>query len=94
MESRKRSFTNFQPMPALKKWPTDRNQETPAQRKCKFPVDGFSSFPNFSASGSISGMKKMYYGPDALLVRYGAFIYNVSTRPEIYDAATPLNKRF
>ena len=26
-------------------------------------------FPNFHKSGSISGMKKLYYGKDALLVR-------------------------
>lgn len=30
-----------------------------------------SDFPNFSASGSISGMKKLYYGMDAKLVRCG-----------------------
>lgn len=33
-------------------------------------------FANFSATGSIAGMKKMYYGKDALLVRCGSFIYN------------------
>ena len=33
-----------------------------------------SMFPNFSASGSIKGMKKLYYGKDALLIRKGAFI--------------------
>lgn len=44
-------------------------------------------FPNFSASGSIAGMKKLYYGEDALLVRSGSYIYNVSSKPEIYDQA-------
>ena len=39
------------------------------------------SFPNFDKSGSISGMKKKYYGKDALLVRCG---YNVSLCPNIY----------
>lgn len=42
-----------------------------------------SSFPNFSATGSITGMKKIY-GEDALLVRCGSWIYNVTSRPDIY----------
>jgi hypothetical protein len=44
-------------------------------------------FPNFSRTGSIRGMKKLYYGEDALLVRCGNYIYNVSSKPEIYEAA-------
>lgn len=43
-----------------------------------------SDYPNFSATGSIAGMKKLYYGPDALLVRCGSFIYNVTRIPSIY----------
>ena len=43
-----------------------------------------SEYPNFHRSGSITGMKRMYYGRDALLVRCGNYIYNVSERPEIY----------
>jgi hypothetical protein len=42
-------------------------------------------YPNFSATGSISGMKKMFYGNDALLVRCGSYIYNVPS--DIYYAA-------
>lgn len=38
---------------------------------------GLSRFPNFSATGSITGMKRLYYGEDALLVRCGSHIYNV-----------------
>lgn len=45
---------------------------------------GISSFPNFHNSGSIAGMKKLFYGRDALLVRCGRFIYNVSSEPSIY----------
>lgn len=41
-------------------------------------------FPNFHASGSIYGMKSRYYGMDALLVRCGSYIYNVSSDPSIY----------
>lgn len=43
-----------------------------------------SLFPNFHRTGSISGMKKLYYGRNALLVRCGSWIYNVSSEPEIY----------
>lgn len=42
-----------------------------------------SDFPNFSVTGSITGMKKIY-GKDALLVRCGSWIYNVTSRPYIY----------
>jgi hypothetical protein len=44
-------------------------------------------FPSFSSSGSVIGMKKQYYGKNALLVRQGYYIYNVTSRPEIYDLA-------
>lgn len=44
-------------------------------------------FPNFHRSGSITGMKNKYYGKDALLVRCGSYIYNVSSEPEIYEQA-------
>lgn len=46
-----------------------------------------SCFPNFHKSGSIKGMKKLYYGKDALLVRCGEYIYNVSSHPKIYGTA-------
>ena len=36
---------------------------------------GISDFPNFSTTGSIRGMKTLYYGKDALLVRCGGYIY-------------------
>ena len=35
-------------------------------------------FANFSATGSIKGMKDMYYGKDAKLVRCGSYIYNLT----------------
>lgn len=43
-----------------------------------------SRFPNLHRTGSIAGMKKLYYGKDALLVRCGSWIYNVTSEPEIY----------
>ena len=50
--------------------------------KCGAPYH--SRFPNFHKSGSIAGMKRLYYGKNALLVRCGRWIYNVSSEPEIY----------
>ena len=47
-----------------------------------------SRFPNFHKSGSIKGMKRLYYGMDALLVRCGDYIYNVSSEPNIYYQAS------
>ena len=44
-------------------------------------------FPNFHASGSIKGMKNMFYGKNALLVRCGGYIYNVTEKPSIYYLA-------
>ena len=44
-----------------------------------------SQYPNFSANGSIRGMKEKYYGKDALLVKCGSYIYNVP--PEVYYSA-------
>ena len=43
-----------------------------------------SEFPNFHKSGSIIGMKKLYYGKNALLVANGDYIYNVTSEPDIY----------
>jgi hypothetical protein len=43
-----------------------------------------SKFPNFHKSGNITGMKKLYYGKDCLLVKCGDYIYNVTSEPEIY----------
>ncbi|MCS2593492.1 hypothetical protein NXX56_23660 [Bacteroides thetaiotaomicron] len=38
----------------------------------------------FHITGSITGMKKLYYGKNALLVHCGSWIYNVSSEPEVY----------
>jgi len=46
-----------------------------------------SRFPNLHKSGSIRGMKKLYYGVNALLVKCGDYIYNCSTEPEVYYQA-------
>ena len=44
-------------------------------------------YPNFPKTGSVTGMRKLYYGKDALLVRCGEYIYNVTSNPEIYKKA-------
>lgn len=45
---------------------------------------GLARFPNFHKSGNVWGMKKLYYGKHALLIRCGDFIYNVSSEASIY----------
>ena len=42
-------------------------------------------YPNFSKSGSVKGMKEMYYGRSAMLVKSGNYIYNVPKK--IYEMA-------
>ena len=61
-----------------------KTKTLPAKEHYKYNL---SNFPNFAKNGSITGMKKLYYGKDALLVRCGNYIYNVSSSPEIYAAA-------
>lgn len=46
-----------------------------------------SRFPNFPRNGSIRGMKKLYYGANALLVRCGNYIYDVTSEPSVYYQA-------
>lgn len=41
-------------------------------------------YPNFHFTGSINGMKELYYGQNCFLVRSGQWIYNVPK--EIYDS--------
>lgn len=41
-------------------------------------------FPSIAATGSVKGMKEKYWGADALCVKCGSFIYNVTSKPEIY----------
>ena len=48
---------------------------------------GIDRFPNFHKTGSVRGMKKLYYGDKCLLVRCGSYIYNVSAEPGIYHQA-------
>lgn len=45
--------------------------------KTQYQIFHLWLYPSFSATGSIRGMKKMYYGENALLVRSGSYIYKV-----------------
>ena len=45
-------------------------------------------FPNFYITGSVRGMKRLYYCYDCLLVRCVNYIYNVTAQPQIYYQAT------
>lgn len=49
---------------------------------------GISRFSNFHKTGSVRGMKWLYYGYKCLLVRCGSYVYNVSAEPQIYHQAT------
>jgi len=51
-----------------------RTKTLPVKEHDKYNL---SLYPNFSKTGSIIGMKKKYYGKDALLVKCGRYIYNV-----------------
>lgn len=48
---------------------------------------GLSRFPSFGPYGNVTGMRKKFYGTNALLVRSGAYVYNVTSEPEIYEMA-------
>lgn len=61
-----------------------KNYPVKAVSERVYSNENLSDFPNFSATGSVSGMKKQYYGKDALLVKYKGYIYNVTSKPEIY----------
>lgn len=64
--------------------PTYRTKTLSVADGERFSID---NFPNISASGSVMGMKNLYWGINALCVRCGGYIYNVTSMPKIYDAA-------
>lgn len=53
--------------------------------KTQKAIHNLSQYPNFSSTGNVYGMKKLYYGMNALLVRSGSHIYKVP--PSIYYCA-------
>ena len=46
---------------------------------------GIDRFPNFHKTGSVRGMKRLYYGKNCLLVRCGNYVYNVTSEPRIFS---------
>jgi hypothetical protein len=42
------------------------------------------NYPNFHCTGNVIGMKQKFYGKNALLVKCGNYIYNVTANPDIY----------
>jgi len=44
-------------------------------------------FPNFHKTGSVRGMKHLYYGENCLLILCGQYYYNVTAEPHIYYQA-------
>ena len=48
---------------------------------------GIDQCPNIYYNGSVSGMKKLYWGKDAKVVRCGSYYYNVTGEPRFYDIA-------
>lgn len=49
--------------------------------------DRLSECPSIHRTGSVTGMKEKYWGKNALCVRCGDYIYNVTQYPEIYAMA-------
>ena len=47
----------------------------------------YGSLTGFQRNASIKGVKNMFYGKNALLVRCGNYIYNVTENPSIYYSA-------
>lgn len=43
--------------------------------------------PNFHYTGNVTGMRRLYYGMNAKLVRCGSYIYKVDFRPDIWELA-------
>lgn len=44
-------------------------------------------YPSIHHSGSVKGMKDLYWGKNALVVKQGSYFYNVSADPKIYELA-------
>ena len=47
-------------------------------------LHGIVNYPNIDKTGSVKGMKRMYWGIDALVVRCGSYYYNVTSNPDLY----------
>lgn len=54
-------------------------KQTPARR-----IEELHRFPSAGPHPCVSGMKKLYWGKDALCVRHGAYVFHVDR--ETYDS--------
>ena len=48
---------------------------------------GIDSCPNIDVTGSVKGMKKLFWGERALVVKCGSYYFKVNSIPEIWEAA-------
>lgn len=48
---------------------------------------GIGDCPNIHKTGSVTQMRRKYWGSNALVVRCGNYYYNVTEKPEIYEQA-------
>ena len=48
-------------------------------------AEELEGYPSFHKTGNVEGMKNLYYSKNALLIRCGDHIYNVTSKPEIYN---------
>jgi hypothetical protein len=48
--------------------------------------------PSIPMTSSVRDAKRCFWGADALLVRSGLRVFNVSAKPEIYEVASILTK--
>jgi len=59
------------------------NMKTKTITRCQGEEISIEQYANFHKSGSIKGMKKLYYGKNATLLKCGNYIYNVPV--EVYN---------
>lgn len=50
-------------------------------------VRALETCPNAGPNPSVWGMKKHYWGMNAKCVKSGQYVYDVSSRPDLYEAA-------
>jgi len=60
----------------LERW--EKGYNMPAKRMLTRHVGLLDNFPNIDISGSLKGMKKLFWGKSALVVRCGGYYYKVT----------------
>lgn len=84
-------FGDLTPEERERKFPKTHMRKPTYRTKTLSVNDGkkvnISQFANISKTGSVYGMKNIYWGIDALCVICGSYIYNVTSEPSIYEMA-------